>query len=101
MTLGIMHPPDEHGPVLQCRRLYFTDEFLRSPAKYWSVTLPESPPLDEVMFKAGWRNLGWMGWPKGTLVKCQWPGRANVVWALTGRDFPLTTCHVFEGKWPD
>jgi hypothetical protein len=100
MTLGIMHPPDENGPVLECRRLYFTHEFLQSPPMYWSVTLPKAPEVSPELFKAGWRSIGWIPWPKATLVKYN-DGRANVVWALTGRDFPLTTCHVFEGKWPD
>jgi hypothetical protein len=101
MTLGIMHAPDEHGPVNQCRRLYFTDRFLQEPPAFWSVQLPHSPPLTEELKAAGWYNLGWTGWPKGTLVKLEFPGVDTVIWALTGRDFPLTTCHVYEGKWPD
>jgi hypothetical protein len=100
MTLGIMHPPDEHGPVLQCRRLYFTHEFLSSPPALWTVKLPDPPAVPEDLAEQGWFNIGWIPWPSGTLVKCEYYV-PNTIWRLTGRDFPLTTCHVYEGKWPD
>lgn len=99
-TLGIMHPPGVHGPVHKCHRLYFTDEFLHHPPIMWTVTPPPPPPVPESLKKAGWNHIGWIPWPQGTLIKYD-NGPIHAVWLLSGRDFPLTQCHVYEGRWHD
>jgi hypothetical protein len=98
MMLGIMHPPDMEGPVRVCSRLYFTDEFLHNPPAMWEV--------EPVLGDQSPDSRHWTGVPpqsrfaEGSVVKCGYAA-SPTVWVLTGRDFPLTQCHVFEGEWPD
>jgi hypothetical protein len=87
-ALGIIAPDHFDGPLEQNPRLYFTDEFLHGPPAFWEV----SP----VFIGTEKRRR----FARGTLVKCNYE-KLPIVWELTGRDFPLTTCHVYEAKWPD
>ena len=92
-ALGIMVPPSLNweGQPHTAPRLYFTDEFLSSPPYLWSVEIRHHDSLS-------YPHTG--PWPKGTIVKCNY-AKTPTIWVLTGRDFPLTQSHVYEGKWPD
>jgi hypothetical protein len=102
---GNEQPQD--APLWECSRLYFSDDFLRAPAENFTVILPGAPkgdePVEDAAYDAthdGFVFVGWLGWPKGTLVKYRTP-HVTSTWMLTGTSFPLTETTAYEAKWPD
>ena len=99
----------QDGPVSQCSRLYFTDDFLSHPPPGWWATLPKI--ADNKPGPDGFFHMGWIGYPKGTTVHYRCP-HVHALWRLTGSTVVLWTATgadavggrdtvAFEGRWPD
>jgi hypothetical protein len=122
MTLGMIHPPGESRPFVDCPRLYFSDAFLSNPPKCCEVGLPPEgnahewlstmsewdDPQYHAAMTIAYRAIqdghcygGWFLWPRGTRILHEFPRHRRAVWILTGLYFPLTTFTVYEEKWPD
>jgi hypothetical protein len=74
VSIGIYRPEDQEGrPFTECRRLYFSDEFLADPPEHFTV--------------------------EDNAVRCDL--REHTVWILTGRSLPLGGRTVHEGEWEE